>query len=122
MITLAVLALATTLILPGLTSGMRSAARHAAALELDQQVLALRREAISTGRTLVIGGDPAAMEREGDTAADLRLPEGWAYRTDAPIAFSPDGGCGEGVVELVKQGRIDQRFAITMPACRPQPA
>lgn len=119
MIALAVMALAAALVLPGLSVGLGSAARHAAAMELDQQLLSLRRAAQRDGVARVLGASSDS-DDQNLIAAELALPNGWNYEIEQPLVFAPDGGCDEGVITLVKENAARVRFVIRMPGCRPR--
>lgn len=119
--TLALMALAASMVVPGLSSGLNSAGRHSARLTLEGRVLELRRAAINQGQAyslgLVSGADIAAGVLEGG----LQLPPGWTYRAEPGITFYPDGTCSAGVVTLEGgAGRAGGSYIISPPQCRPQ--
>lgn len=117
LVALTIMALTAALVLPGLGSGLRSAARHTAAMELEQQINALRRRAQMEGvaRTLA----PLEVGSADAARADLVLPQGWTYRTVGTLTFYPDGSCQAGGIFLERAGAPPLQFEIESPRCRP---
>lgn len=121
LVTLALLALAASVVLPGLSSGLNSAGRHAARLTLEGRVLELRRQAMNEGQPYSLGVASSAAIAPGSLQADLELPPGWTYSVEPAIAFYPDGTCSAGVITLTGEaGRGGGSYTIGPPQCRPQ--
>lgn len=121
LVTLALLALAASVVLPGLSSGLNSAGRHAARLALEGRVLELRRQAIDQGQSYMLGAASPADVAAGVLEGTLDLPPGWTYSAQPGIIFYPDGTCSAGMVTLAGEaGRAGGSYAIAPPQCRPQ--
>ena len=108
MITLAVLALAASVVMPGLSSGMESASTRSARLQAESSVMAMRRLAIrndqsieissTTNTTRITRGD----KETADLAMRLDLPDGWSYVLSSPVRVNPDGICGVADLDLLR--------------------
>lgn len=118
MITLAILALAATIVGPGLSAGLRSAGAHAATVELDQQILTARRAAMTSGVNRALVRDHGETP-EGSVEAAVSLPDGWSYMPERTLLLYASGGCDDGVLMLRRQGGAALRFVIEAPRCRP---
>ncbi len=120
LVTLALLALAASVVMPGLSSGLGSAARHSARLALEGRVLELRRMAMNENEPYRLGPKPQS-EREGEAReGQLELPPGWSFAVDPSIVYFPDGTCSGGVVTLnTESGREGGKYIVRPPQCRP---
>lgn len=119
LVALVILGLATAVVGPSISNSLKSAARHAARLSLEQTVLELRREAIADRETVSL----SELLESGDQAqgVGLNLPTGWSYRVVSPIVFSEDGTCSSGRVDLLQAGDASiEAFVIEPPRCRPE--
>lgn len=121
LITLVIMALAASVVLPGLSSGLNSAARHAARLSFEERVLQLRRAAIDDGEAYMLGALPEGRRPDPQThVATVDLPAGWSFKAEPAVVFFPDGTCSGGVVTLTGEGgRAQGTYVIRPPLCRP---
>jgi len=121
LVTLALMALAASLVVPGLSAGLNSAGRHAARLTLEGRVLELRRTAMNENQAYSLGLASRADVAAGALEGGLQLPPGWTYTAEPGITFYPDGTCSAGVVTLAGEaGRAGGSYVISPPQCRPQ--
>jgi prepilin-type N-terminal cleavage/methylation domain-containing protein len=108
MITLAVLALAASVVMPGLSSGMESASIRSARLQAESSVMAMRRLAIRNDQTIEIRsalnpiGNRADAGEQADLAMRLDLPDGWSYVLSGPVLVNPDGTCELADLDLLR--------------------
>ncbi len=106
MITLAVLALAASLVMPGLSSGMDSASRRSARLQVESSLMSLRRQAIGNDQVVRVGTQAVEATnlrlRRSDeiSAGDLDLPDGWRYSVSSALLFFADGTCEGGDLHI----------------------
>jgi type II secretory pathway pseudopilin PulG len=121
LITLAVLGLAASVVLPSLSSGLGSAARHSARLSLEERVLQLRRTAMNEQRTYRLGDLPPGARPDEAVPAVVDLPAGWTFDASPAVMFFPDGTCSGGLVTLSSEdGRARGQYVIRPPVCRPR--
>lgn len=106
MIALAVMALAATLVAPGLLASVDAAARRSLLIEIDGQLRAARASAVRESRSVSL------------EAAALSVPVGWAIELDAPIVFRPDGACTGGRLRFVRPNGRGMERELAPPRCR----
>lgn len=120
MIALAILALAISVALPGLNSGLAAASRQAMLTDVSRQVLEYRLKAFDSGTTSVLSPvEPFAVRRQpgSGSSVTLTLPSRWAYRVERPIVFSVDGYCSGGQISLVLDGRQQMVMDLSPGRC-----
>lgn len=125
MITLAVLALAASVVTPGLSSGMDSASIRSARLQAESAVMAIRRLAIRNDQSIAIAPsrdtgsslDPGRLARGAEPKADiamrLELPDGWTYTLGSPVRVRPDGTCSSADLDLVREASAPIRLRVS---------
>lgn len=127
---LTIFALATALVLPGMSRLMDQAASHAVFFEFQQQVLVLRREATRQGRVLQVVEDDAAKEPAIAPIADkiaaqsdsderiLTLRGRWRYTLDRPLVISDGGACSSSHASLLNGNDVIMTLQATGNDCR----
>ncbi len=116
LVVLAIFALATALVTPGLSRMMDQTTAHAVFFEFQRDVADLRREASRTGEPMRIV-DPQSEDRlEGDHEILLREP--WRY-TLAPAMTIGDGGvCSPATANLISGDQVVMTLTVEEATCR----
>lgn len=116
LIVLAIMAIATAVVLPSgfaLTGQMTA---HAEQFDFERQVRELRREAFDQQTPMVLyssGGAPAGDPR----ARVLSLRPGWSYRLSPALGISEGGVCGSTTAILLHLGAPVMRLVTSDGAC-----
>ena len=129
LVVLAILAMATAIIMPSTGRMMDQATSHAVFFEFQKQVSDLRREANRTGVALrVVDPDTAELTpvvtREPDTPGEpvpervIVLREPWTYTMAPALEIAEGGLCAPASVNLVKEGQVVMTLRSTEPDCR----
>jgi prepilin-type N-terminal cleavage/methylation domain-containing protein len=131
LIALTIIALAATVVAPGLSSSVGQASRKAAELEFQSSIVDLRRQAVRAQQIVrTRAAAPAnvikAKAKETETAnnaytltADLPAPRGWIVEP-AEVMFFPDGSCSETRLVMRNPLGTELRVGITS-TCRLKP-
>lgn len=119
LVALAILALAISVALPSLNSGLAAASRQAILTDVSRQLLEYRLAAFDSGTASVLSPvEPFSGPQKKGSASrvTLTLPSRWSYRVGRPIVFSADGYCSGGQVLLELDGR--QQMVMDLAAGR----
>lgn len=105
LVVLAIFALSTAVVMPGMSRMLDQATAHAVFFEFQRQVSDLRREVSRTGIPVRLV-DPAAEEPlpDGDHVVTLRSP--WRYTMAPALTIGEGGVCGNTSVNLVTDDRV----------------
>jgi prepilin-type N-terminal cleavage/methylation domain-containing protein len=116
LIVLAIMAIATALVLPSgfaLTGQMTA---HAEQFDFQRQVLELRRQAYDQQSPLVVY--PSGSVPEGDPRGRvLSLRPGWTYRMSPALSISEGGACGSATAILLHLGAPVMRLVTADGTC-----
>lgn len=132
LVVLAILAMATAIIMPSTGRMMDQATSHAVFFEFQKQVSDLRREANRTGVALrvvdpdaaVLADDSPIIAREPDGPVEpvpervITLREPWTYTMAPALEIAEGGLCAPASVNLVKEGQVVMTLRSTEPDCR----
>lgn len=112
LVTLAILALAASLVGPGLLATLDAASRKSALIALDEELRLARAQAVRLGEPL-----EATTQEPLEGQWRIGLPEGWRLSADPPIRFAADGACAGARVTLTRNtSRMEVQLAA--PRCR----
>lgn len=117
LIVLTVMALATAIIMPGMSRMLDQATAHAVFFEFQRDVANMRREASRTGEPLRLIDPATPLDvAAGDRRIVLRTP--WRY-TIAPAMDIAEGGvCAPTTVNLLTGDRLVMTLRSDTPDCR----
>lgn len=74
-------------------------------------------QAYAMGRDLQLEGNYLRSGQE-DMSNLLALPQGWKIRTSSTIAFSANGTCSGGRLDLIDPFGMVEQFEVRAPVCR----
>lgn len=116
LVVLAIMALATAVILPNGGRLLDQTLAQAVFFEFQRDVLQLRREANRSGSaiTLVSGQAPTSDPSE----RTLSLREGWSYVLTPPLAIDEAGACGPAEAVLTRNGAVVMHLRVGGADCR----
>ncbi len=129
LVVLAILAMATAIIMPSTGRMMDQATSHAVFFEFQKQISDLRREANRTGVALRVV-DPDAAEaappvplrptEPGEPVPErvITLREPWTYTMAPALEIAEGGLCAPASVNLVKEGQVVMTLRSTETDCR----
>ena len=141
-VVLALMALVTTLAMPGLERLSAGIAKRTERDRILDQFAGLGRQAMLHGRSYVVFGTGEARDAEppepaqerGDGAAPglssappshagleryaIDLPQGWEIRLDPPLVVRANGVCLGAGLTLHHRGAVDRRVELAPPYCR----
>lgn len=100
LVVLAIMAMATAVIMPSTSRMLDQATSHAVFFEFQRQVSELRRQANRTGEELrLIDPGMTDQERPGDRTVTLREP--WRYTVAPAMVIAEGGVCAPASVNLI---------------------
>ncbi len=105
LVVLAIMALATAIILPSTSRMLDQATAHAVFFDFQRQVSELRREANRTGAPLRLL-DPEAAPSDPETDRTVNLKSPWRYTLAPTLEIAPGGVCSVTTANLVNEGRV----------------
>jgi type II secretory pathway pseudopilin PulG len=125
LVVLAIMSIATGLLLPNGQRLLDQATAHAAFFELQREVNDLRRQAYRSGAPVRIASAgealPAAQDTDGETLAAahvLALPSPWTYTLEPELVISDGGVCGPTMARLYRDGEERMVLRMADPNCR----
>lgn len=113
---LAIIALATAIILPSGGRLLDQTLAQAVFFEFQRDVLQLRREANRTDSALTLLSGSAAPE--GSTQRVLTLREGWSYALTPALAIDEAGACAPTEAVLTRNGTVIMNLRVGGADCR----
>ncbi len=117
LIVLTLMALATAIIMPGMSRMLDQATAHAVFFEFQRDVSNLRREANRSGTPLRLVDPATAIDPDaGDRRIVLRDP--WRYTIAPAMEIAEGGVCAPTTVNLLNSDRIVMTLRSDTPDCR----
>ncbi len=115
LVVLAILALATAILMPSTSRMLDQATAHAVFFEFQRGVADLRREASRTGAplTVVASGQPRNARNRV-----VQLPEPWRYTITPALEITEGGACGPAAVELLNRDTLVMTLRSAGATCR----
>ena len=116
LVVLAIMALATAIILPNGGRLLDQTIAQSVFFEFQRDVLQLRREANRSGSAITVlsaGAEPAATFQR-----TLTLREGWSYALIPALAIDEAGACAPGEAVLTRSGAPIMRLRVEGSDCR----
>lgn len=120
LVVLAIMALATAVIMPSTSRMMDQATAHAVFFEFQRGVSDLRREANRTGLPLRIV-DPEATVTPVDDGVDVRritLRAPWRYTLAPPLEIAEGGRCSAATANLIRGDDVVMTLRTSQGDCR----
>jgi prepilin-type N-terminal cleavage/methylation domain-containing protein len=116
LIVLAIMAIATTLVLPSGLALTGQMTAHAEQFDFQRQILELRRQAYDQQAPFVVY--PTGAAPQGDQSARvLTLRPGWSYRLTPALSISEGGVCGSSTAILLHLGAPVMRLVTADGTC-----
>lgn len=120
LVVLAIMAIATGILMPSSARLLDQATAHAAFFELQREVNDLRRLAYRSGEPIRVQGTAAVEDQDQDEpgARRLRLPASWTYALDPELLISEGGVCSSTMARLYRDGEEIMVLRMADEACR----
>lgn len=116
LVVLAIMALATAIILPNGARLLDQTVAQSVFFEFQRDVLQLRREANRSGSAITVLS--AGVEPVDTTERTLALREGWSYALTPALAIDEAGACAPGEAVLMRNAAPIMRLRIEGADCR----
>lgn len=116
LIVLAVLALASAIIMPNSTRLLDQATSHAAFFEFQRQVSDMRREANRTGVALRVLDPSIQPDGPDERVVELKAP--WRYTLAPALEIAAGGACSPTTANLINGDRIVMTLRMDDISCR----
>lgn len=120
LVVLAILALATAVVMPGAGRMLDQATAHAVFFEFQREVSDLRREANRTGLPIrLVEVRPEGLSRAAgpdDRTVEIRAP--WRYTLAPPLEIAGGGVCAPASANLLHGDRVVMTLRSDGPDCR----
>jgi len=116
LVVLAIMALATAIILPNGGRMLDQTIAQSVFFEFQRDVLQLRREANRSGSAITVL--PAGTEPAGPSERTLTMREGWSYVLTPALAIDEAGACAPVEAVLTRSGAPIMRLRMEGADCR----
>jgi prepilin-type N-terminal cleavage/methylation domain-containing protein len=121
LVVLAIMGLATAVILPSTSRMLDQATAHAVFFEFQRQVSDLRREASRTGlplRLVEAGVDLDVVEENGAERRSVEVRSPWRYTLAPPLDIAEGGACSPTTANLINGDRVVMTLTENGGDCR----
>lgn len=121
LVVLAIMGLATAVILPSTSRMLDQATAHAVFFEFQRQVSDLRREANRTGlplRLVEVGADLDVLEDNGAERRVVEVRAPWRYTLAPPLDIAEGGACSPTTANLINGDRVVMTLTENGGDCR----
>ena len=111
LVVLALMALATTIVLPQGTLMLDRLVLHAVQFEFQDRLSTYRRHAFESQQAVIV----VSSGQSGGAVAPLRA--GWSYRLERPIYITAGGACSAAKAEVRRLGRTMMHLVASDASC-----
>lgn len=117
LVVLAIMALATALVMPRGVLMINRMTAHAVFFDFQRQLLDIRRQAYASQTPATVYDDPADAARDPH-GRYVALRAQWSYRLSAPLRIDEGGACAADAATILKSDRPVMRLAPGDRDCR----
>lgn len=118
LVVLAIMAIATGVLMPSGARLLDQATAHAAFFELQREVNDLRRLAYRSGEPILVRGTSAVADADDPGSRGLTLSSSWTYELEPALVISEGGVCSPTVARLFRDGEEVMVLRMADEACR----